>query len=97
MLWRTFTVVDVNTATKERVPGLLTAKPVRVSTNPNLAFVFTGQGVQYAKMGMELIQYHIFKQTLQKIDDIFARLGSTWSVFGTLTFIYNIISLSSLS
>ncbi|KAI0405747.1 hypothetical protein F4802DRAFT_561870 [Xylaria palmicola] len=89
LLWRTFAVVGEKTAeggvVEENIPRLLTAKPLRASSAVKLAFVFTGQGAQYTKMGIELTQYSNFKQTLQRIDSIFASLGSTWSVFDELS------------
>lgn len=80
MLWRSYAVVD-------STPGnistsLLSGKPVRSSAETGIAFVFTGQGAQYVNMGTRLLQYPVFKETLQRIDEIFLDLGSTWSIFG---------------
>lgn len=80
MQWRTFAIVDtepVHNATR-----LVTAKPVRVLVEPCLAFVFTGQGAQYAKMGLDLVYYPIFERTLQRIDSYFSQFGCEWSIFG---------------
>ncbi|KAK3937139.1 hypothetical protein QBC46DRAFT_294875 [Diplogelasinospora grovesii] len=85
MLWRTFTVVDgtldgVDPAKK----SLLAAKHTRASTETSLAFVFTGQGAQYAKMGVDLLQYPIFEQTFLQTDNAFRSLGCPWSAIDEL-------------
>lgn len=84
MLWRTFAVVDGKTASSvgTEAAQLLTAIPTRALTEPNVAFVFTGQGAQYVRMGLSLIQYPVFRDTLQQVDGIFRGLGSTWSIVG---------------
>jgi hypothetical protein len=82
MPWRTFAVVG--TPQEIENPGLpQTIKSSRISEEPKLAFIFTGQGSQYVEMGMQLMHYKIFKETLQHIDTIYKELGSQWSVFGT--------------
>lgn len=85
---RTFAVVGPSSARNETEDNndedqLRTAKPVRAPTEPqSMAFIFTGQGAQYAEMGMELRKYPVFEQHLRKSDDIFARFGCKWSIFG---------------
>jgi adenylylsulfate kinase-like enzyme len=49
--------------------------------------IFTGQGAQYAGMGQELFQYAVFRQTMQRVNDVFAKLGCKWSIFGKLVYI----------
>ncbi|KAI1485448.1 hypothetical protein F5X96DRAFT_682809 [Biscogniauxia mediterranea] len=82
MLWRTFTVVDEESLSKDA--GLSTCKPIRTSSEAALAFVFTGQGAQYVDMGVELLRYPVFDRTLQKIDEVYSSLGCTWSIFDEL-------------
>jgi acyl transferase domain-containing protein len=81
LLWRTFAVVD--DGSELCAEGFPKADPVRSSdTVPGLVFVFTGQGAQYAGMGLELVKYRVFEQTLSRINTIYAELGCTWSVYG---------------
>ncbi|KAI0024632.1 hypothetical protein F4780DRAFT_795163 [Xylariomycetidae sp. FL0641] len=81
MLWRTYAQVLDGPA-----GALQAAKPTRSAAPQQcgIAFVFTGQGAQYADMGWELVGYRAFRSTLQQIDDIYARLGCPWSLFDAL-------------
>lgn len=38
-----------------------------------------------ADMGHDLIQYPVFADALRRIDDVYAGLGCTWSIFGKMT------------
>lgn len=80
MSWRSFAVVG-NQA-PSGVIKLSPSKCVRSSREPGLAFVFTGQGAQYAKMGLDLLVYPIFHATLSRASNIFHDLGADWSLFG---------------
>ncbi|KAI0895664.1 hypothetical protein F4806DRAFT_502638 [Annulohypoxylon nitens] len=82
MLWRTFAVV--NGGPYDQDENLSVAKPIRSSSESGIAFVFTGQGAQYADMGAGLLKYPLFKSTLQQIDEIYFSLGCTWSIFDEL-------------
>ncbi|KAJ5929597.1 polyketide synthase [Penicillium verhagenii] len=46
-----------------------------------LGFVFTGQGAQYARMGIELGKYSVFRESVQAADHyLSAQLHSEWSI-----------------
>lgn len=48
---------------------------------PRLGFIFTGQGAQWARMGMELHQYDIFQSSLESAEAVFReQLKCLWSV-----------------
>ncbi|KAI0391387.1 hypothetical protein F5Y17DRAFT_460850 [Xylariaceae sp. FL0594] len=55
-----------------------------VSNNTHLSFVFTGQGVQYASMGLGLMGYKVFRDALEQTQAVFSALGCTWSVHEVL-------------
>ncbi|KAH7131783.1 hypothetical protein B0J11DRAFT_427173 [Dendryphion nanum] len=89
MSWRTFAVVDADdddiynsSLGNQSLSTLSSAKPLRVSTEKReIALVFTGQGAQYAEMGLDLLLYPVFEQSLKKSNKILASLGCSWSVF----------------
>lgn len=85
MAWRSFAVIGTNTLDPQNDPYTLPAsKGMRISRERGLAFVFTGQGAQYVRMGLELLQYPVFESTLTKLAGIFHGLGADWSLFGRL-------------
>lgn len=58
-------------------------KPKRVTRTPNLGFVFTGQGAQWASMGKELLEvYPTFRNALEAADRHLISLGASWSLIG---------------
>ena len=77
MTWRSFAVVGQGQS------NLSISNLIRSSRETGLAFVFTGQGAQYASMGMELLQFPVFRATLEAANDTFRDLGAKWSLFGT--------------
>ncbi|KAK7702827.1 Type I Iterative PKS [Diaporthe eres] len=50
------------------------------SRPPVVAFVFTGQGAQYAGMATELQCYKPFRDTIDEVEDHLRKLGATWSL-----------------
>ncbi|KAF4991292.1 hypothetical protein FDECE_14091, partial [Fusarium decemcellulare] len=50
-------------------------------TNANEAvFIFTGQGAQWPKMGMQLMQYSTFANTFRAAETCLKKLGASWSL-----------------
>ncbi|KAI0144465.1 putative polyketide synthase [Xylariaceae sp. FL1272] len=52
--------------------------PQRVPTRQNIGFVFTGQGAQWLGMGCELLQYDVFRQSVEQADIYLQTLGCRW-------------------
>ncbi|KAG5751638.1 hypothetical protein H9Q70_005694 [Fusarium xylarioides] len=80
MLWRASAVV--HGSPKETLSH---SKPIRSSEDLGLAFMFTGQGAQYINMGLGLEQYPVYRQTLEKISDIYLTFGCSWDLFDELS------------
>ena len=79
--WRSYTVAtsgsDLISLEKD------SSKPIRFSGDPkSIAFVFTGQGAQYAKMGNGLLAFPLFKLRFAELDHILQGLGCEWSLQG---------------
>ncbi|KAI7762934.1 hypothetical protein LZL87_013425 [Fusarium oxysporum] len=77
MLWRASAVVDGS-----QKQTLSPSKPIRSSEDLGLAFVFTGQGAQYTNMGLGLERYPVYRETLEKIREIYSSFGCPWNLFG---------------
>lgn len=76
--WRAFAIADNPSA----LQNTLKAMPVatRVKSQPRLAFVFTGQGAQWPAMGIELMAYSVFQQSILSADRYLNDLGCSWSL-----------------
>ena len=89
MSWRTFAIVGTTDSTVDKeeadgsMPPLSLAQAVRApNEEPHIAFIFTGQGAQYAGMGLELLKYPVYAESLQRSNEILASLGAGWSIVG---------------
>jgi acyl transferase domain-containing protein/NADPH:quinone reductase-like Zn-dependent oxidoreductase/SAM-dependent methyltransferase len=63
----------------------LDTNDTRSGKGTNLLFCFTGQGAQWFKMGRELLNYEVFKQSVADADSYLASIGSEWRVLTELT------------
>lgn len=62
----------------------LPRRPIRITQTPEVYFAFTGQGAQWANMGVELMdRYQVFQDAMNFANEYFRSLGSQWSLFGT--------------
>ncbi|KAI0857200.1 polyketide synthase [Xylaria cubensis] len=76
--WRSFIIAD----SRSSLRNALALKPMatRTKSEPRLAFVFTGQGAQWAAMGRELMSYSVFQQSLYEADRYLSKLNCPWSL-----------------
>ncbi|RYP22954.1 hypothetical protein DL765_001412 [Monosporascus sp. GIB2] len=77
--WRSFAVVDPSCTFE--ADDMWASKSIRARSETSVVFVFTGQGAQYAGMGMQLMRYSVFEETLKCIDAVCRELGCEWSIF----------------
>ncbi|KAI5265072.1 putative polyketide synthase [Aureobasidium subglaciale] len=56
-----------------------TVKPVR-NRDPVVAFVFTGQGAQYAQMASDLQTYPVFEAAIDQAENSLKSIGASWSI-----------------
>jgi len=82
LLWKSHTIVKSLTDLLELEK--LTAPPVKHLSDPSVAFVFTGQGAQWARMGVELLAFPTFRESLEEAETYMKGLGSEWSLIEEL-------------
>lgn len=56
----------------------------RYRTSPYVGFVFTGQGAQWANMGIELLRYRSFRLDVDESSKYLTSIGCQWSVIDEL-------------
>ncbi|KAL1862392.1 Type I Iterative PKS [Paecilomyces lecythidis] len=63
----------------------LKINPTRIQGPPTIGFVFTGQGAQWAEMGIRLIdEYPVFAGSLKHADQVLRNLGAEFSLIEEL-------------
>ncbi|OHF03816.1 KR domain-containing protein [Colletotrichum orchidophilum] len=83
--WRAFAVVNSEADVRGGLTDILSpVTSVLSSKRPELNFVFTGQGAQYPRMGVNLIRHEVFRQSLLDCDEYLRSLGCEWSVLTEL-------------
>lgn len=73
---RAFRIVDKNHAAQGIMEDRQSvfSSPVEIQ---RLAFIFTGQGAQWHAMGAQLLEYQIFRTTIEQLDQVLALLPGT--------------------
>ena len=74
--WKAFATVD-STSKLSQIKDLI-FRPVRSGGCHNVAFAFAGQGAVYNGMGIALLAYSIFRNTLETFDREMMRLECEW-------------------
>ncbi|GAA87467.1 hypothetical protein AKAW_05581 [Aspergillus luchuensis IFO 4308] len=78
--WRTFCVSDPS----QGLGNLSVSPAVQVNSKLQVCFVFTGQGAHWVGMGKELLDYDVFRRSLEESDTLLHNVGCHFSVLETL-------------
>ena len=81
--WKSFVVFD-SLAEIKHLKTQISTPVISETVPPRLAFVFTGQGVQWYAMGRELLGYIVFKNSIEAASLYLTRLGCEWSAIGRI-------------
>lgn len=76
--WRSFAVVSSGNELQQLAK--IASQPQKISSDPGLAFVFTGQGAQWATMGAQMMKFPTFKQSMDRSERILRQLGCEWNL-----------------
>lgn len=83
--WRTCVVADSVESVLQSTASFSHNTRRVSSASTKVAFVFTGQGAQWARMGYELIgRFPVFSQYIQRADKQLRALGASWDIYGTI-------------
>jgi acyl transferase domain-containing protein len=61
------------------------SNPIRSIRPSPLAFVFTGQGAAWCKMGTQFLYNQVYQDSLQQFSDEMKELGACWNIVDELT------------
>lgn len=76
--WRSCCVAESAAELREHLSRPLDEKAVRPTSPPRIGFVFTGQGAQWARMGIELLAYPTFSLSIEKSASFLRSMGCDW-------------------
>ncbi|KAL8867236.1 MAG: hypothetical protein Q9174_005794, partial [Haloplaca sp. 1 TL-2023] len=79
LAWKSFTVADSVSDLEQRMAGGFT-RQTRSTREPRIAFVFTGQGTEWTGMGLELLEYSVFSESIKSSHDYLEELGCPWQL-----------------
>ncbi|KAM0389205.1 hypothetical protein ACHAQC_009086 [Fusarium culmorum] len=78
--WKTAHVAESLTELREKLSSPQSEYAVREPrSQPKIGFVFTGQGAQWARMGVEMLHRPVFKESVQRSTDYLQQLGCDWT------------------
>ncbi|KAK2612687.1 hypothetical protein QQS21_001304 [Conoideocrella luteorostrata] len=82
--WKSFSIVEsLEDFSKLKETISTPTRDIGIA-KPNLGLVFTGQGAQWAKMGYELLEWHVFKDSMLRSQRILENIGCTWNLIDEL-------------
>ncbi|KAI1756989.1 polyketide synthase [Xylaria castorea] len=80
--WRAAIVADSLASLRDALSEK--QQTTRLPAETGLGIVFTGQGAQWARMGLELVHFPVFKKSIEAADKYLSTLGSSWSALNEL-------------
>ena len=81
--WKSFVVASTPGQFKDL--SKLLSKPRQSIKGAKSGFIFTGQGSQWNRMGIELMAYPVYQKALRAADAFLQSLGSKWSLIDEIS------------
>ncbi|KAG9769377.1 putative polyketide synthase, partial [Aureobasidium melanogenum] len=86
LAWRDAIIAENAAELREQLTNSLGAGAVRApSSAPRIGFVFTGQGAQWARMGIEMMDRSVFSASIARSAQYLRDLGSEWDPVNELS------------
>lgn len=77
--WKSTCLAENVVDLREQLLTALGENAARVpSTEPRIGFIFTGQGAQWARMGIELLERRVFRESVARSAAYLTEMGSSW-------------------
>ncbi|KAL8910258.1 MAG: hypothetical protein Q9171_004422 [Xanthocarpia ochracea] len=77
--WRASIIAQSAAELRDKLSNESGENATRASTSqPRIGFVFTGQGAQWARMGIELLERQAFRDSVAKSAEVLKHLGCDW-------------------
>ena len=86
LAWKTSCLADNLVDLREQLLKTVGEEATRpLSSPPRIGFIFTGQGAQWARMGVELLTRRIFGESVARFATILKELGAKWNPIAELS------------
>lgn len=82
--WKSFLVANSIKDLLEKLTSDDSLAFVRAGNKPRIGYVFTGQGAQWFNMGKELLDYPVYRRSMEEASDYMRSIGAEWSVLDEL-------------
>ncbi|EED14251.1 polyketide synthase, putative [Talaromyces stipitatus ATCC 10500] len=82
--WKSFLVASSLNDLSENLTGDDTLTVIRAGNKPRIGYVFTGQGAQWHNMGKELLEYPVYRRSMEEASEYMKSIGAEWSVLNEL-------------
>lgn len=83
--WRSFAILEPSQVLHDTLQRAIPPVKVQKGRASEILFIFTGQGSQYSKMGLQLLEYTVFYNAIRSFMDVLGQLGCQWNILGKST------------
>lgn len=78
--WKSFLVANSVKDLSANLTSDVSLPNIRAVNKLRIGYVFTGQGAQWYNMGKELLDYPVYRRSMQEASDYMKSIGAEWSV-----------------
>ncbi|GAM42162.1 hypothetical protein TCE0_043f15878 [Talaromyces pinophilus] len=82
--WKSFLVANSVKDLSEKLTSDDSLAVIRAGNKPRIGYVFTGQGAQWYNMGKELLEYPVYRRSMEEASEYMKSIGAQWSVLDEL-------------